>query len=212
MTRLHILTLFGLLPLAACAGEVSQAKSETMSVPSAKAQPVETDYAIYAGGCFWCVESDFEKLDGVYEVISGYSGGETDNPTYKNHSQGGHREVAKIVFDPTVVSYRQLTDYFFRHVDPLDDGGQFCDRGFTYTTAIYTNSDEQRAIAAASKAEANKELGKTVVTPILDEATFWPAEEYHQDYYKKNPVRYNFYRNGCGRDKQVAKVWGKKSK
>ena len=165
------------------------------------------DYAVFAGGCFWCVESDFEKLDGVGDVQSGYSGGELQNPTYRNHE--GHIEVARIPFDPDVISYRALVDYFFRHIDPLDDGGQFCDRGHAYTTAIFYSSDAQKKAAAAAKAAADHELGKATVTPIRMLEKFWVAEDYHQDYYKKNPIRYKFYRTRCGRDRRVAKVWGK---
>ena len=166
-----------------------------------------TEYAYFAGGCFWCVESDFEKLEGVGDVVSGYTGGESRNPTYRNHD--GHVEAVKIPFDPSVVSYRELVDYFFRHVDPLDAGGQFCDRGYSYTTAIFYTDDEQKAAAEASKAGAQDELGKDVVTPIRALDTFWLAEDYHQDYYKKNPLRYKYYRTSCGRDRRVKQVWGK---
>lgn len=164
-----------------------------------------TQTAVFAGGCFWCVESDFEKLDGVGDVVSGYTGGAMQNPTYRNH--GGHVEAARIPFDPNVISYRELADYFFRHIDPLDDGGQFCDRGHSYTTAIFYDGDDQKADAEAAKAAAEEALGKSVVTPIQALDQFWDAEGYHQDYYKKNPVRYNFYRNGCGRDRRVKQVW-----
>ncbi|MEM8936135.1 MAG: peptide-methionine (S)-S-oxide reductase MsrA [Pseudomonadota bacterium] len=161
---------------------------------------------VFAGGCFWCIEADFEKLDGVGNVISGYSGGALQNPTYKNHP--GHIEVVEVPFDPDIISYRELTDYFFRHVDPLDDGGQFCDRGHSYTTAIFYADETQRAIAEAAKADAELALGETIVTPIRALDQFWIAEDYHQDYYKKNPVRYKFYRTGCGRDRRVKQVWG----
>ena len=164
--------------------------------------------AVFAGGCFWCVESDFEKLEGVGDVQSGYAGGDLQNPTYDNHE--GHLEVAQVPFDPTIISYRELVDYFFRHVDPLDDGGQFCDRGYAYTTAIFYQNDEQKNIAEASKAAADAELGAATVTPVRALDRFWIAEDYHQDYYKKNPIRYKFYRTSCGRDRRVAKVWGKK--
>jgi len=166
-----------------------------------------SETAVFAGGCFWCVEADFEKLDGVGDVVSGYAGGQLQNPTYKNHE--GHLEVARIPYDPNVVSYRTLVDYFFRHVDPLDDGGQFCDRGHAYTTAIFYNSADQFADAGAAKAAAEAALGKVVVTPIRELDRFWIAEDYHQDYYKKNPVRYKLYRTGCGRDRRIRKIWGK---
>ena len=227
MTRLFI-SLGALVALgisaSACAGQATDGATEgatdaateapvspkqATKVADAKSQPMTTDFALFAGGCFWCVEADFEKLDGVYEAISGYAGGDSENPTYKNHKNGGHREVARITFDPTIVSYRQLADYFFRSVDPLDAGGQFCDRGAPYTTAIYALNDEQRQDAEAAKALASAELGQEVVTPILGNAPFWPAEDYHQDYYKKKPVRYKYYRNGCGRDKRIAQIWKK---
>lgn len=164
------------------------------------------DFLVVAGGCFWCVEADFEKLDGVGDVLSGYGGGSKQNPTYRDHE--GHLEVAKIPYDPSVVTYRELVDYFFRHIDPLDDGGQFCDRGHSYTTAVFYRTDEERDAAEASKAAAEAELGETVVTPIREFEKFWIAEDYHQDYYKKNPLRYKFYRTSCGRDRRVKAVWG----
>ncbi len=170
----------------------------------------ETETAIFAGGCFWCVESDFDTVKGVISTTSGYTGGNTESPTYKNHHQGRHREAVEIVFDPSVVSYEQLVETFWRSVNPTDDGGQFCDRGHSYTTAIYATSDEQTEIAQASKSAIVESgtLKEPVVTPIEPAVEFWPAETYHQDYYQKNPLRYKFYRNSCGRDKQVKKVWG----
>lgn len=171
----------------------------------------DTAEAIFAGGCFWCVESDFDKVDGVIETISGYTGGETPNPTYKQVSKEttGHYEAVKIVYDPSVVDYETLVDYYWRHVDPTDAGGQFCDRGQSYETAIFAVGEEQREIAEASKTEIEESgvLAKPIVTPILQADTFWPAEGYHQDYYKKNPLRYSYYRKSCGRDKRVKEVW-----
>jgi len=175
--------------------------------------PNQTEEAIFAGGCFWCVESDFDKVKGVVETISGYTGGTTDNPTYKQVSKEttGHYEAVKVVYDPTVVSYSELVEYFWRHVDPTDDGGQFCDRGQSYETAIFVKPGDERDIAEASKAaiEASGVLSDPIVTPILDAATFWDAEDYHQDYYLNNPLRYNYYRRACGRDKRVKEVWAK---
>lgn len=169
--------------------------------------------AIIAGGCFWCVESDFEKLDGVKEVVSGYSGGTLDNPTYKEVGKGntGHIEVAKIIYDPTQVTYRQLIDHYWTTVDPTDPGGQFCDRGQPYETAIFA-TPSQRADAEQSKAALIKsgKLAAPIVTPIRDAVTFYDAEDYHQDYYKKNSLRYKYYRNGCGRDKRLSQLWGDK--
>ena len=167
---------------------------------------------IVAGGCFWCVESDFEKVDGVREVISGYTGGSVDNPTYKivTGEKSGHYEAAKIIFDPSVITYTQLLDYYWRHVDPTDAGGQFCDRGPSYSTAIFATPD-QLADAEASKAqiEQTKPFSAKIVTPILPAVTFYDAEDYHQDFYKKSSLRYKYYRNSCGRDKRVEKLWGK---
>lgn len=167
-----------------------------------------TETAVFAGGCFWCVEADLEKLDGVGDVVSGYAGGHLQNPTYRNHE--GHIEVVRAPYDPSVISYRELTDYFLRHIDVLDDGGQFCDRGHSYTTAIFYNSAQQQQDAQAAIAEAEAALGQKVVTPIRELDRFWIAEDYHQDYYKKNPLRYRYYRTTCGRDRRVKKVWGSK--
>lgn len=170
--------------------------------------------AIFAGGCFWCVESDFDHVPGVLATVSGYAGGNTQNPTYKNHHQGRHREVVQITYDPAVVSYEELLHVFWRSVDPTDGGGQFCDRGHSYTTAIYSVDDEQQSLATASLQQliddkALKDSIKTVVEPA---DTFWRAEEYHQDYYMKNPLRYKYYRAACGRDKRVTKVWGSEAR
>lgn len=168
----------------------------------------ETASAVFAGGCFWCMESDFEKLAGVGDVVSGYAGGLKQNPTYENHD--GHLEVVRVPYDPNVVSYRELVDYFFRHIDPLDDGGQFCDRGHSYTTAVFYSTTDEYDAAKAGKEAAEAALGQPVVTPLVQLDRFWEAEGYHQDYYKKNPVRYKFYRTSCGRDRRIEKVWGGK--
>lgn len=162
--------------------------------------------AVFAGGCFWCVESDFEKLGGVSEAVSGYSGGDLQKPTYENHT--GHLEAVEVFYDPAIVSYRQLVDYLLRHIDPLDAGGQFCDRGHSYTSAIFVANDEERADAEAAVAEAERILGEKIATPILPRGEFWDAEGYHQDYYKKNSLKYHYYRAACGRDRRVKKVWG----
>jgi len=172
-----------------------------------KSQAVE--HALFAGGCFWCMEKPFEKLDGVISVVSGYAGGTTENPTYKNYGRGGHTEVVRITYDPARISYAKLLDVFWRQIDPTDAGGQFVDRGHEYISAIYVNGPEQRSQAEASKKKlmASKILKKPVVTPILDSPKFWPAEEYHQDYYKKNPIRYTFYRSRSGRDDFLERTW-----
>ena len=168
----------------------------------------ETKAAIFAGGCFWCVEADFDKVPGVTSTVSGYIGGSSDNPTYKNHSSTGHREAVRIEYESDTVSYDQLLDIFFRSVDPTDAGGQFCDRGHSYTTAVYADGEAELEKARAAKAEAQAELGTEVVTEIVPAPTFWPAEDYHQDYYLKNPVRYKYYRTGCRRDARIEAVWG----
>lgn len=168
----------------------------------------EPETAIFAGGCFWCVESDFDHVDGVIATTSGYIGGTGDNPTYYDHSSRGWREAVKIEFDPDKVSYARLVDAFFHSVDPTDAGGQFCDRGHSYTTAVYATSDAQAEQAKAAKAAAEAELGKTVVTPVETASRFYAAEDYHQDYHNKNPIRYKYYRFGCRRDRGVKALWG----
>lgn len=165
--------------------------------------------AIFAGGCFWCIEKDFEHVKGVIEVVSGYIGGEKKNPTYQDHE--GHREAVKITFDDTKVSYQTLLDTFWRTVDPTDAGGQFCDRGHAYTTAVYAVDGEQLTAAQVSKKAASKSLGQSIVSPI-EMASFWTdAEGYHQNYYKKNPIRYKYYRYRCGRDQRVKALWGEQA-
>ena len=171
--------------------------------------------ATFAGGCFWCVESDFDKVPGVVETVSGYTGGTADNPTYKQVTKGGtgHREAVRIRYDPKQVSYERLLHIFWRSVDPTDSGGQFCDRGESYQTAIFVGNDEERRLAEASKEalEQSMVLDAPVVTPIERAGEFYPAEDYHQDYYTKSPVRYRFYRFSCGRDSRVQQVWGRQA-
>ena len=165
---------------------------------STAASPKGAEVATFAGGCFWCVESDFDKVPGVVRTISGYTGGLLKSPTYKQVSAGGtgHREAVQIFYDSKKVSYEKLLDIFWRSVDPTDAGGQFCDRGRSYETAIFANSPAQRRLAEASKQKLEKSgvLKKPIVTPIETAGAFYPAEDYHQDYYKKNPLRYKFYR------------------
>lgn len=174
----------------------------------------EMQTAIFAGGCFWCMEKPFEELKGVKSVISGYTAGSTTNPTYENYAAGGHIEAVKITFDPAVVSYDRLLEVYWMQVNPTDAGGQFCDRGHAYTTAIFYTSEAQRKQAERAKAdlEARKVYPDPIVTPILAAKPFYPAEEYHQDYYKKNPIRYSFYRSRCGRDQYLDSIWGKDRK
>ncbi len=183
---------------------------------SPQAKPADgTEIATFAGGCFWCVESDFDKVEGVLSTVSGFMGGTTANPSYRQVTSGGtgHIEVVQITFDPKKVPYTKLVDYFWRHVDAYDAGGQFCDRGDSYVTAIFAHTPEQKKIAMASKEALEKSgpLKQPVVTTIRDAGPFTAAEEYHQDYYKKNPIRYNYYRAGCGRDARVEAIWGKKA-
>ncbi len=174
--------------------------------PVQAAPKLET--AWFAGGCFWCLEKDMEKIPGVVDAVSGYAGGDLKNPTYENHE--GHREAVKVTYDPARISYRQLVDRFWPLVDVTDAGGQFCDRGYQYSTAVWVATEAQRQAAEASKAAAAARVkGRTIVTPIERYTSFWLAEGYHQDYAKKNPVRYNFYRQTCGRDGRLKAVWGR---
>jgi len=165
--------------------------------------------ALFAGGCFWCMTEPFEKLDGVISVTDGYAGGTTENPTYHNYVAGGHIEVVQIVYDPKKITYGRLLNTFWHQIDPTDPGGQFVDRGHAYISAIFVYNNEQRRLAEASKKEAEDSgvFKKTIVTPILDAPKFWKAEEYHQDYYKKNPIRYFYYRSRSGRDDYLDKIW-----
>ncbi|TAG00574.1 MAG: peptide-methionine (S)-S-oxide reductase [Betaproteobacteria bacterium] len=174
--------------------------------------PSGTAKATFAGGCFWCVEYDFDKVDGVISTTSGYIGGKTANPTYEQVAAKatGHYEAVEIVFDPKKVSYEKLLEYFWRTIDPTDKDGQFCDKGGPYKTAIFMHDAAQQKAAQNSRdaLEKNKPFKAPVVTELLPATTFYPAETYHQDYYKKNPVRYKYYRTSCGRDARVKELWG----
>ncbi|MBN9035967.1 MAG: peptide-methionine (S)-S-oxide reductase MsrA [Rhizobiales bacterium] len=189
---------------------MTRAALATLALMALLVVPAHADkqVAIFAGGCFWCVESDFDHVPGVLSTTSGYIGGTTQNPTYYDHTAAGHREAVRVEFDNARVSYEELVSYFFHSVDPTDASGQFCDRGHSYTTAIYTLGDDELAVATKGKAAAEKELKKPIVTEIAAAPEFWPAEDYHQDYYKKNPLRYEYYRHGCGRDARVEALWG----
>ena len=190
---------------------------------SKPAEAAGTEVLTVAGGCFWCVESDFERVPGVKEVVSGYTGGKKKNPTYKDVTKGGsgHYEAVQIQFDPAKVSRDQLLNMFFRSVDPTDAGGQFCDRGDSYRTAIFVSNNAQNASAKATKQAAQNALGQKIVTPILQAGQFYKAEAYHQDYHKgtkrvltrfgavKQSDAYKRYRKGCGRDARVEQLWGK---
>jgi len=168
--------------------------------------------ATFAGGCFWCMEPPFDKLPGVVSTTSGYTGGSKAKPTYEEVSAGGtgHAEAVRVVYDPAKVTYARLLDVFWHNVDPTVKDRQFCDSGTQYRTAIFVHDDAQRRDAEASKAalEKSKPFKDAIVTPIVAAAEFWPAEGYHQDYYVKNPIRYNYYRTGCGRDRRLAQLWG----
>ncbi len=172
----------------------------------------KTETAIFAGGCFWCVESDFDKVPGVLETISGYTGGHTKNPTYKEvtYKETGHYEAVKIVYDPAKVSYKQLLHSFWRSVDPTDASGQFCDKGTSYRSAIFPTNEEQMKAATTSKEQENTtgKLNGRIVTKVIKAKMFYKAEDYHQNYYQKNPIRYKIYRHGCGRDKRIKYLWG----
>jgi len=191
---------------------VAAASALVLAGSGLKAQEQET--AIFAGGCFWCVEADFDKVPGVLETVSGYTGGTVENPTYEQVSgEGtGHREAVQITYDSEQVTYEELLTAYWHSVDPTDPGGQFCDRGESYTTAIFVDDEEQRQAAEASKAEAaqelGQELGQEIVTPIEDAGPFYEAEGYHQGYYEKSPVRYRYYRWSCGRDERIEELWG----
>ena len=182
----------------------------------------KSETAIVAGGCFWCVEADFESVPGIRQVVSGYTGGSTTNPTYKDVTRGGtgHYEAVEITFDTAKISYAEVLAMFLRSVDVTDAGGQFCDRGKSYRTAIFVSDPAQKAAATAAVAEAKATLGQDVVTPVLATKVFWPAEDYHQDYYKSSDIvltragpkkkssAYKFYRESCGRDARVKELWG----
>jgi peptide-methionine (S)-S-oxide reductase len=175
--------------------------------------PAAAERAVFAGGCFWCMEADFEKLDGVTEAVSGFTGGTAENPTYRGNHEG-HYEAIEVSYDPDRVSYEDLLDHYWVNIDPFDAGGQFCDRGPSYRTAIFVDGPEQRALAEASKQEvAARFPERSIVTPILDATTFYPVkgeESYHQDYYKKSPLQYRFYRWNCGRDRRLEEIWGER--
>jgi len=172
----------------------------------------QADEAVFAGGCFWCVEALYQETEGVSEVVSGFTGGSHPNPTYSGRHDG-HYEAVKVTYDPSVVSYQRLLDLYWVNIDPFDDRGQFCDKGFSYRAAIFVGNDEERELATASKAKVAAEFSnQQVATEILPKAKFFPVVESHQDYYKKNPIRYRYYRNGCGRDRRLSEIWGDRAK
>ncbi len=206
-------SLLGLIALAAGAlffGSQATVSADRATPPSAAAG---TKTAVFAGGCFWCMEKPFDVLEGVSATVSGYTGGSVANPSYEQVSAGrtGHTEAVSITYNPSKVSYQQLLDIFWRNVDPLDGGGQFCDRGSQYRSAIFVADDAERRAAEASKSALEQRLGKPIATQIVAAAKFYAAEDYHQNYYQKNPLRYRYYRGGCGRDNRLEAVWGEEA-
>ncbi|WP_027068538.1 peptide-methionine (S)-S-oxide reductase MsrA [Euryhalocaulis caribicus] len=207
-----------MLPIIFAAAALAGSAQTAGADRSADAQAT----AYFASGCFWCAEADFEKVEGVSEAISGFTGGDVANPSYKEVTGGdtGHYEAIKVLYDPQTVSYDELLHHYWRNVDPLDAGGQFCDRGESYRSAIFVTDDAERSAAQASKNETEQALGKEVVTPILTAGEFYPAEDYHQDYYKSDDrilsrfgyvtkqYAYDGYREGCGRDARLMEIWG----
>jgi peptide-methionine (S)-S-oxide reductase len=207
--------LAGVLAAGAAARASEPAQPAAPPSPPAQERPTATATAIFAGGCFWCMESEFDDLDGVLDTTSGYTGGHVANPTYEQVSSGetGHAEALRVTYDPARVTYARLLAVFWRNIDPMTADAQFCDRGSQYRSAIFFADEEQRRAAEASRAEleASKRFDKPIVTEISPASTFYPAEEHHQDYYEKNPLRYRLYRNGCGRDARLKQLWGEEA-
>src|SRR5690606_35104661 len=189
---------------------VGGAIAQTASQPP-RAQN-ELKSAVFAGGCFWCVEEAFDQVEGVVETISGYTGGILPNPSYEQVSAGstGHAEAVRVRYDPGRVSYAELLEVFWHNIDPLDAGGQFCDRGSSYRSALFVGSEEEARLARESKAKVAEQLGRPVATEIVPAAPFYPAESYHQNYHERNPIRYKFYKWNCGRAQRLAEIWGEK--
>ncbi|PHQ78327.1 MAG: peptide-methionine (S)-S-oxide reductase [Coxiella sp. (in: Bacteria)] len=182
-----------------------------ITVSTLAAPKTQLKTAVFAGGCFWCMQSDFDKLKGVTKTVAGYTGGKASTATYPIVSSGTtqHVEAVEITYNPKHVSYRHLANYFWHHIDPTDGGGQFCDRGRQYRPVIYYNNDHQKRIDTAIKAHTSKQLNITDRVEITKRKPFYPAEQYHQDYYKKNSLRYRYYRYRCGRDARIRNVWGR---
>lgn len=202
-----------ILVLAAAATAGAQGTMAPNEMTKQAPKP-ERAVATFAGGCFWCVESDFDKVKGVISTTSGYTGGHVANPTYHQVSAGGtgHAESVEVVYNPSVVSYSQLLTYYWHHIDPTVKDRQFCDFGHQYRTAIFVHNAAQRKLAEESKKKVEAELGKHIYTEIDNAGPFYKAEEYHQDFYKKNPIKYEFYRWNCGRDQRIKQIWGSASK
>ncbi len=218
MTRQFAVRLLAVLSvLFAFAGVAvfAQTNAPKPAAATAKPAPAKTARAIFAGGCFWCMEGPFDKLNGVISTTSGYTGGQKKDPTYKEVSAGitGHTEAVEIVYDPSKVTYEKLLDVFWHNIDPLAKDAQFCDHGTQYRSGIFYVDDAQKAAAETSRAaiDRTRTFKGTIVTEITAASTFYPAEDYHQDYYIKNPIRYNYYRTGCGRDARLKQLWGDKA-
>ncbi len=196
--------------IAATSVGAGAARSSAAPAASGNAGAAGSAQAVFAGGCFWCTEADFDKIPGVLSTTSGYTGGKLRNPTYEQVSAGstGHIETVRVTYDPARVSYATLAARFIRTVDPLDSGGSFCDRGYGYRSAFFVATPAQRRVAETVKSKARASLKQPIATLVLPAVTFYPAETYHQDYYKKNPIRYRLYRLNCGRDARLKKIWG----
>jgi len=202
-----------MLPLSHAGTEPSVEQETDAQTVKTSANIQGNKKAIFAGGCFWCIEADVEKLEGVKDVVSGYTGGAKETADYKTvtYNETGHYEAVQVSYDPSVVSYAELVEYFWRHIDPTNGRGQFCDNGSSYLSAIFYADASEYAIVEKSLAalEKNKPFDAPIVTHIKAATPFYLAEDYHQDYYKKNPIRYKFYRNGCRRDQRIEQLWGK---
>ena len=213
---LYFISSVAALACAAVFAQGSASNAKTVQAAPAKASvATKTARAIFAGGCFWCMEGPFDKLDGVISTTSGYIGGHKKNPTYKEVSAGitGHTEAVEVVYEPAKVSYEKLLDVFWHNIDPVTKDRQFCDGGTQYRSAIFYTDDAQKVAADASRAalDKSKPFKGTIVTEITAAKEFYPAEDYHQDYYLKNPIRYKYYRTGCGRDARLTELWGAKA-
>ncbi|MBI5461310.1 MAG: peptide-methionine (S)-S-oxide reductase MsrA [Gammaproteobacteria bacterium] len=206
---MHALARFASALFGLWLGTVSMAMA---AEPAAQGNAPAT--AVFAGGCFWCMEPPFDALAGVTATTSGFTGGHQANPSYKDVSSGGtgHVEAVQISYDPAQLSYQELLDVYWRNIDPVDDGGQFCDRGQEYLSVIFYQNEEQKKLAEQSKATVEDRLGRPVATALRPAAPFYAAEDYHQDYYRKNPVRYKYYRYSCGRDQRLEELWGTQEK
>jgi peptide-methionine (S)-S-oxide reductase len=202
------------LNLVLSLGVILLLSGDTAYSASQSTGPTETEKATFAGGCFWCMEPPFDKLDGVISTISGYAGGKKKNPTYEEVSAGntGHAEVVQVTYDPKKITYEKLLEVFWRNVDPLTPNRQFCDVGSQYRTAIFYHDETQKRLAEESKKALSKRFKEPIVTEIVAASEFYPAEDYHQDYYTKNPLRYKYYRYSCGRDQRLEALWGPAAK